>query len=80
MEQSEELLRSHRDAAARGELIEAGAFCRDYGQMVGHKVAASRVHGRLAGAGWRRVAPRPGHPRKDPAAEGALNYARHGGR
>jgi transposase len=71
-EQSEELLGRHRDAAARGEVIEAGAFRRDYEQMVGHKVAASSVYRLLARAGWRKVAPRPSHPSKDPAAEDAF--------
>lgn len=71
-EQSEELLGRHREAAARGEVIEAGAFRRDYEQMVGHKVAASTVYRLLERAGWRKVAPRPSHPRKDPAAEEAF--------
>lgn len=71
-EQAEELLGRHRDAAAKGEVIEAGAFRRDYERMVGHKVAASTVYRLLARAGWRKVAPRPSHPRKDPTVEEAF--------
>jgi len=36
------------------------------------KVAASTVYRLLERAGWRKVAPRPSHPRKDPAAEEAF--------
>lgn len=70
--QAESLLARHAAAAARGEVIEAGAFRRDYEAVVGHKVAASTVYRLLARAGWRKVAPRPSHPRKDPAAEAAF--------
>lgn len=67
--QARRLLDAHAAAAARGEVIEAGRFRRDYEAMVGHKVAASTVYRLLARAGWRKIAPRPSHPRKDPAAE-----------
>lgn len=70
--QTESLLARHAAAAARGEVIEAGAFRRDYEAVVGHKVAASSVYRLLARAGWRKVAPRPSHPSKDPAAEAAF--------
>lgn len=36
-----------------GEVIEAGAFRRDYQELVGHKVAASTVYRLLARSGWR---------------------------
>lgn len=67
--QAKRLLDAHAAAAARGEVIEAGRFRRDYEALVGHKVAASTVYRLLARAGWRKIAPRPSHPRKDPAAE-----------
>ena len=53
-------------------MVEAGAFRRDYEQMVGYKVAASTVYRLLERAGWRKVAPRPSHPRKDPTVEEAF--------
>jgi len=70
--QAEQLLARHAAAAARGELVEAGAFRRDYEALVGHKVAASTVYRLLSRAGWRKIAPRPSHPRKDPAAEASF--------
>lgn len=68
-QQAGRLLGAHAGAAARGEVIEAGRFRRDYEALVGHRVAASTVYRLLARAGWRKIAPRPSHPRKDPAAE-----------
>jgi transposase len=70
--QAEQLLERHAAAAARGEVIEAGAFRRDYQELVGHKVAASTVYRLLARSGWRKLAPRPSPPRKDSEAETAL--------
>jgi transposase len=71
-QQVADLLASHAEAASRGEVIVAGAFRRDYERLVGHKVAASTVYRLLARAGWRKVAPRPSHPRKDALAEEAF--------
>jgi len=71
-EQTEQLLERHAAAAARGEVIKAGAFRRDYQELVGHKIATSTVYRLLARSGWRKPAPRPSHPRKDLEAETAL--------
>ncbi len=71
-EQREALLARHTAAAQAEELVEAGALRRDYEVLVGHKVAASTVYRLLARAGWRKIAPRPSHPKKDPAAEAAF--------
>ena len=67
--QAHELLARHTQAAGQGQIVEAGLIKRDYERMVGHKVAASTVYRLLAKAGWRKVVPRPSHPKKDPAAE-----------
>lgn len=71
-EQVRSLLERHAATAARGEVIEAGAMRRDYEALVGHPVAASTVYRLLARAGWRKLAPRPSHPRKDPQSEAAF--------
>jgi transposase len=63
------LLAKHTAAASEGLVVEAGAFKRDYDKLVGHRVAASTVYRLLAKAGWRKIVPRPSHPKKDPAAE-----------
>lgn len=71
-EQREALLARHTAAAQAGELVEAGVLRRDYETVVGHKVAASTIYRLLAQAGWRKIAPRPSHPKKDPMAEAAF--------
>lgn len=70
--QAKALLAGHAHAAAQGQVIVANGFKRDYERLVGHKVAVSSVYRLLAKAGWRKVAPRPSHPKKDPAAEAAF--------
>lgn len=67
--QAEELLAAHAPAAAEGGIVVANVFKRDYERIVGHKVALSSVYRLLAKAGWRKLTPRPSHPKKDPAAE-----------
>jgi transposase len=74
--QAEQLLARLAASAARGELVEAGAFRRDCGSLVVYKVAASTVYRLLSRAGWRKIAPRPSHPRKDPVAEASLKKVR----
>jgi transposase len=66
------LLASHAPAAAQGGIVVANVFKRDYERLVGHKVSVSSVYRLLAKAGWRKVTPRPSHPKKDPAAEAAF--------
>ena len=71
-EQAAALLTQHESAAAKGEVVEAGALRRDYEALVGHKVAASTVYRLLSEASWSKVKPRPSHPKKDPASEAAF--------
>lgn len=70
--QAAALLAGHAQDAAQGRVIVANVFKRDYERLVGHKVAVASVYRLLARAGWRKVAPRPSHPKKDPAAEAAF--------
>lgn len=67
--QAQALLDRYAAGAGEGAMVEAGAFRRDYEALVGHAVAASTVYRLLARAGWRKVAPRPSHPGKDPQSE-----------
>lgn len=71
-EQVGRLLAKHAAAAGEGQVVEVGAFKRDYDALVGHPVAASTVYRLLARAGWRKIVPRPSHPKKDPIAEQAF--------
>jgi len=71
-EQVQVLLAKHTSAASEGLVVEAGALKRDYDKLAGHRVAASTVYRLLAKAGWRKIVPRPSHPKKDPAEEEAF--------
>ncbi len=77
-EQEAELLQRHLHSAGEGHMIEAGAFRHDYEKQAGHPVAASTVYRLLAKAGWRKVVPRPSHPKKDPVAEAAFKKSSPG--
>lgn len=70
--QARGLLAAHVEDAAQGRVIAANVFKRDYERIVGHKVAVASVYRLLAKAGWRKVTPRPSHPKKDPLAEAAF--------
>lgn len=71
-EQEAALLQRHVQATGAGQIVEAGTLKRDYEELVGHPVAASTVYRLLAKAGWRKVVPRPSHPKKEPGAEEAF--------
>jgi transposase len=71
-EQTKTLLDRHAPAAAQGGIVVANVFKRDYEKLVGHKVALSSIYRLLAKAGWRKLAPRPSHPKKEPAADAAF--------
>jgi transposase len=70
--QVQALLAKHTADATEGHVVEAGAFKRDYDALAGHPVAPSTVYRLLAKAGWRKIVPRPSHPKKDPASEQAF--------
>jgi transposase len=63
------LLTKHEVVAGAGHMLEIGTLRRDLEKEVGHAVAASTVYRMLARAGWRKVVPRPSHPKKAPEAE-----------
>ncbi len=70
--QAKTLLESHAPTAAQGGIVVANVIKRDYERLVGHKVALSSVYRLLARAGWRKLAPRPSHPKKNADAEVAF--------
>jgi transposase len=54
-------------ARAGGILVVSDIHCA-YERAVGHAVPKSTIYRMLARQGWRKVAPRPHHPKNDPAA------------
>ena len=61
-----------RQQAQRGRLVTARSIIVDYEKHVGRVVPDSTVCRLLARHQWRRVTPRPKHPRDNPAARAAF--------
>jgi len=72
VEQESTLLRRFTDEAEAGGVLEVSAIKRAYEQAVGHAVPKSTVYRVLARHGWRKVAPRPHHPKRNEAAQRAF--------
>jgi len=52
--------------AERGGMLEVSVLKAAYEQAVGHSVPNSTVYRMLKRHGWRKLAPRPRHPKGDP--------------
>ena len=70
IEQEDELLHPFLDEAGAGGILVANPIKIAYEQAVGHEVPKSTVYRLLARHGWRKLVPRPRHPKaKDGAQE-----------
>lgn len=70
--QEQKLLAQFDEAAAQGGLLEARAVRDTYTKWAGHPVPKSTVYRLLARHGWRKLAPRPRHPKADLAVQQAF--------
>jgi transposase len=61
--QEDELLRPFLDQAASGGILEVGRIKAAYESAVGRAVPKSTIYRLLARHGWRKLAPRPRHPK-----------------
>jgi transposase len=71
-EEEEVFLQGFVEQAERGGILVVGEIKAAYEQAVGHVVPKSTVYRMLARHGWRKIAPRPRHPKGDPAAQEAF--------
>ena len=60
------------ESAERGEMVTASMFHEALSEHVGHDVWPATVYRILARNGWRKIVPRPSHPKGDPAARAAF--------
>lgn len=60
------------DRAMAGGILVASEIKHAYEAILGREVAESTVYRMLARNGWRKIAPRPRHPKADPAAQAAF--------
>jgi transposase len=63
------LLAQFGQAAGAGEMLNIHDLKAAYEQAIGHPTSNSTVYNLLARHGWRKLMPRPFHPRRDLAAQ-----------
>lgn len=68
-EEEEEFLKGFFDKASAGGILEVSEIKAAYEKRVGHPVPKSTVYRMLDRHGWRKVAPRPYHPKRDPLVQ-----------
>jgi transposase len=66
------LLARFAKAAGAGEMLNIHDLKLAYEQAIGHKTSSSTVYDLLGRHGWRKLMPRPFHPRQDTAAQDAF--------
>lgn len=70
--EEQELLTPFLKEAERGGVLVVGAIRAAYEVRVGRKVPKSTVYRMLERHGWRKIVPRPHHPKADPAVQAAF--------
>jgi len=71
-EEEKTFLQEYFQKAEKGEIVEVGSIKLSYEEMVGHDVPKSTVYRMLKRHGWRKLAPRPHHPKIDHASQEAF--------
>lgn len=72
LEEEKELLKKMEPVATRGGMIEVSKMHRAMEEKVGGTVAKNTVYQLLHRHGWRKITPRPKHPKGDVAAQEAF--------
>ena len=66
------LLACFAKAAGAGEMLNVHDLKAAYEQAIGHPTSNSTIYNLLNRHGWRKLMPRPFHPKRDPAAQDAF--------
>ena len=66
------LLRHFAKAAGAGEMLNIHDLKAAYEKAIGHETSKSTVYNLLTRHGWRKLMPRPFHPKRDIAAQNAF--------
>ena len=72
LEEEKALLARFTKAAGAGEMLNIHDLKAAYEKAVGHETSKSTIYNLLARHGWRKLMPRPFHPRRDIAAQDAF--------
>jgi transposase len=65
-------LERYREDAAKGLVLTTSQIKHDYEQLLGHKVSPASIYRMMERIGWRRIVPRPYHPKKNQDSEEAF--------
>jgi transposase len=69
IEQERQFLSQFFDLAARGGVLVVSEIKKAYEAEVGHEVAKTTIYRMLERHGWRKIMPRPRHPKSDTEAQ-----------
>ena len=72
LEQELQFLSPFFDQASKGGILITSEIKRAYEAEVGHKVAKTTIYRMLDRHGWRKIMPRPRHPKSDAEAQEGL--------
>jgi transposase len=78
--QEEAFLAPFFDRAKAGGILVASEIKLAYEAVLGRRVAESTVYRMLDRHGWRKIVPRPSHPKSNQAAQAAFKKTRRGTR
>ncbi len=72
LEEEKALLARFAKAAGAGEMLNIHDLKTAYEKAIGHETSKSTIYNLMARHGWRKLMPRPFHPRRDIAAQNAF--------
>ena len=72
LEEEKALLARFAKAAGAGEMLNIHDLKAAYEKAIGHETSKSTIYNLLARHGWRKLMPRPFHPKRDLAAQNAF--------
>ena len=68
-EDEERFLQERQQAASRGQILTAPQLCAGLEKLTGRRVSLAYVYRLLHRHGWRKLGPRPRHPKAQPALQ-----------
>lgn len=77
IDKEKKLLERFLKPATGGGVLVVSEIKAAYEEKVGHPVPKSTVYRMLARHGWRKIAPRPRHPKSDPDVQEAFKKTSH---
>jgi transposase len=72
LEEQQRFLARYEEDAAKGLILSVGQIKHDYERLLGQTVSLASIYRMMERIGWRKVVPRPHHPKKKPDSEQAF--------